>query len=250
MISEFKICKSGACGVTLTGLELDGGGYLDEDNNVTSKRAYKWNESVTINFIYTIDSKENEVFETYQIKDHNLFPIDDSTFIMKKDGLYGLGHIILPTQVWLDKVIALNPDELFDFYEEIYYYNTEDELLYKYINQENRELITINDFLNIKATEDSTIIRSDKNTFNLCYISDCFYKICKNLLNKLTSKCSVLSNNATRDRDILWMIINAVKYAVDTRQLYEAQRILENSTQCLTICTTLTTTKSKDCGCN
>lgn len=250
MVAEFKICKSGSCGVTLTGLELDGGGYLDEDSNVTSKRSYKWSESVTINSIYSIDSKENETIEAYQIKDHNLYPIDDSTFMMKKDGLYGLSHIILPTQTWLDKVISLNPTELSDFYEEVYYYNTVDKLLYKYINQENRELITIDTLLNIKITKESTVVRSDKNTFNTCYISECFYKTCKNLLNKLTSKCNTLSSNAIRDRDILWMIINAVKYAVDTRQLYEAQRILENSTQCLTICTTLTTTKSKDCGCN
>ena len=48
------------------------------------------------------------------------------------------------------------------------------------------------------------------------------------------------------------MAINVIKYLIDLTQYYEAQKILENVTQCNGICNTNTMNVSSGggCGCN
>ena len=48
MDSVFKICKKGACGITITGLERDNDEYLNETDEITvSTRNYAYSQTVT-----------------------------------------------------------------------------------------------------------------------------------------------------------------------------------------------------------
>ena len=77
MVSEFKICKSGNCGITITGIELDNGSYLDEASTLPHFQTYRWTESVTMNGIHSINAEEDEGLIKYEIKDHNIYEIDE-----------------------------------------------------------------------------------------------------------------------------------------------------------------------------
>lgn len=251
MNSEFKICKSGNCGVTITGLELDNGSYLDESSVLTSFRTYKYSESITMNALSSINLEEVETLVKYENKDHSLFPIDDSTFIMPKDGLYALFHLIIPTKTWLDNVLAKNPDDL-KMYDTIIYFDVTDETYYKYIDSITKEVVTVSELLNLTDITKSTVVLGVKNTFNLCYLNECFYKINKMILDTLPKKCKtdISVEDFSFKRDILWMAINTIKYAIETQQLFEALRILENVNNCHSICDSLRTYKYNSCGCN
>ena len=113
MDSVFKICKKGACGITITGLERDNDEYLNETDEITvSTRNYAYSQTVTLNAITSIKSSGDEVTQKYDIVEHVIDCIDESEMEMPIDGLYEVTHIILPTDVWLKYVLERNPTAL------------------------------------------------------------------------------------------------------------------------------------------
>lgn len=71
MDSVFKICKKGACGITITGLERDNDEYLNETDEITvSTRNYAYSQTVTLNAITSIKSSGDEVTQKYDIVEH------------------------------------------------------------------------------------------------------------------------------------------------------------------------------------
>ena len=68
MDSVFKICKKGACGITITGLERDNDEYLNEADEITvSTRNYAYSQTVTLNAITSIKSSGDEVTQKYDV---------------------------------------------------------------------------------------------------------------------------------------------------------------------------------------
>ena len=51
-------------------------------------------------------------------------------------------------------------------------------------------------------------------------------------------------------RDLLWTAINAIKYSIELKQLYEAQRMLEETIFCGQLCNNITIKSTANCGCN
>lgn len=250
MTPEFKICKSGNCGITITGLELDAGSYLDETATVPHFQTYKWSESVTVNAIHSVSAEEVETLVKYEIKDHNIYPIDDSTFTMPKDGIYALNHLIVPTQVWLNNVLDRDSSAL-NQYDEIIYFNTEDEKFYLYKNTQSVELL-IKELFEVNTLISTSVVMGIKNTFNLCYLNDCFFKLNKSLLDLLVTKCKTtgMIKELTYKRDLIWMALNAIKYSIETQQLFEAQRILDKINKCYSLCDNDSHNfKYNNCGC-
>ena len=93
MDSVFKICKKGACGITITGLEKDNDEYLNEDGEVAvSTRNYTYSQTVTINAITSIKSSGEEITQKYDIVEHVIDCIDESEMEMPIDGLYEVTH--------------------------------------------------------------------------------------------------------------------------------------------------------------
>lgn len=261
MDSIFKICKNGACGITISGLEKDNDEYLNEDSEIiVSTRNYAYSQTVTLNAITSIKSDGEETLQEYTIVKHEMDCIDESDAQLPIDGLYQITHIIIPNKKWLDYVIERDKGAL-DAYNLIYYYDEGLQSFIKYINEESIP-VSVEEVLQVNALPPTdvgektcTIIRGDKNTFCMCYLNECFYKICKNLLSNLPGRCQNKLDDfklSIYNRDIIWMSINVIKYLIDLAQYYEAQRILENITQCGSICNNIDTTSVKGggCGCN
>lgn len=259
MDSIFKICKSGTCGVVVSGLEKDNDEYLNEDGEVVvSTREYAYSQTITLNVLSGIRSSGDETIQSSDIVVHTIDCIDESEFEMSIDGLYAITHMIVPTNEWLQYVIDRDPTAL-TAYHSIYYYDIPSGAFMKYTGSSSEE-VTISYLMAVNATPPSsivekttTLIRGDKSTFCICYINDCFYKLCKELLISLTSTC----RNKTDDiksqiynRDILWMGINVIKYLIELKQFYEAQRVLEDITQCNGLCKSQTKIiGGSGCGC-
>lgn len=97
MDSIFKISKSGTYGIVVEGLEIDNSEYIPVDGIRSSIRNYMYADSVTINTLSSLSSTGVETFISHAINIHN--NVTDSTpFILTKDGLYLISHIILPNR--------------------------------------------------------------------------------------------------------------------------------------------------------
>ena len=258
MNSLFKISRSGTYNINITGLEMDNSEYLEESADISvSTRNYAYSQTITINTLSYLNSIGTETFEDFGINTHSL-QSDLQDFLLSRDGLYKVSHIILPTQVWLQHVINKSPQAL-DAYNLIYYYNTLDRKFYLYASNSSTE-ISLADILFapyidaiLPTDKVSTVIRLDQNTFITYYIDDCFGKLSKDLLISLPFNCNIDSESYKQkifNRDLLWMGINVIKYSVEVSQYYEAQRILEELYKCGNLCDTLTINATYGCGCN
>lgn len=249
MEAVFKICSKGTCGIEITGLEREGDQYKAEDNNLQSIRTYKYSESITLNVILSLSYDGEDTLETVEPVTHVLTGIDNVIFNYNKDGLHKIVHIILPTQK------LLNDRNL---YTDFIYYDENDNLI-KLVNRDstkNEDItkdITVQELLEIVPDETNTVIRADKQTFCLCYLNECYYTICKDLLTKFCGKCINKLQKDQQDvynRDIVWMTISVIKYLIEFGQYREAQRILESITQCGNICGKLKPKEGGSCGCS
>lgn len=260
MDSIFKICKNGACGITISGLEKDNDEYLNEEDIIISTRNYAYSHTITLNVLTSIQSNGTESTKEIDIVLHEVDCIDESDMEMPIDGLYKISHIILPTEVWLKYILDRDVSAL-SAYNLIYIYNESLKTFQKYTNSalvdiDIEEILSINAVPPINITDKtSTIIRGDKNTFCTCYINECFYKLCTNLLTVLPNKCYNKLDDIKSliyNRDIIWMTLNVIKYLLELKQFYEAQRILEETTFCGGVCKDIVkkSLNGNSCGCN
>lgn len=251
MDSLFKISTINTHGLLVEGLEKDNSEYLIDGYVENSIRSYTYGQSTTINTLSAISADGVETFKQFSVVSHDN-PIDSSTFTVEDDGLYKISHIILPNQDWISEV-TIYPNDLAK-YNNIYYYNTLQSKMYKYVSGASQE-VTLSEILTsdysdyVVGTPTSTIVRSDKNTFIMSHTDECFNNICKSLLSKLPKECntSKLSDDIFK-RDLLWMAINVMKYCLRLNMFYEAQRYLENIKGC-GWCTN-TNLNGSTCGCN
>ena len=249
MNSLFTICKSGSCGVTITGIERESSQYLT-DSTITSLKTYTFAQSVTVNAITHITFDGTETLDKYGVVLHSTNDIvDESTFETSMDGLYRVTHIILPNETWLALAISLNS---LGIYTNIYYYNTTTSKFMKYSNNTSTEA-TIEEILGINATDATTIVKAEKNTFTMCRLKSCFYKYCRGLLDVLPIKCKSKDyENSIYTRDLIWMAINCIQYLLDQSQYYAAEELLEKVTGCNGLCkdSSPLPKTSNDCGCS
>lgn len=252
MDSIFKICKNGECGIDIIGLEKDNQEYISEDNDILSYRAYKFSESITINVVRSISSDNEYTSEIVELVSHDINSIDQVTVQFEKDGLYEISHIILPTEAY----VKTYKDSVENNYKSLYYFDTVDDNYKLYIKDtDTSTIVTLAEILEVNPNSEdlNTIIRSDQNTFCLCYLNRCFYELCKLVLNKFCGKCiNKLEYNKldVYNRDIIFMAINVIKYLIGFGQYFEAQRILESISQCGNICKPQNFNKEGgDCGC-
>jgi hypothetical protein len=235
MDSVFKISKYGTTGIQIDGLEQDGNEYLAEASPVLpSKRNYAYSQSVTLNALYKSDSLGVKTYVDSDFVDHTTSSVDTDSFTLSIDGLYTVSHIILPTKVWLDSVVAQDPTYLAATYNYVYYYNLGNIYLYDTTTLVST-VITVIDFMTKDATapalstdKTTTIIRTDKDTFIMYFISTDLAMICEDLLTSAPrisrSDIIIMKQN---NRDVLWMFINTMNYCTGAGNLYEAQRYME-----------------------
>ena len=99
MEAQFKVSKSGEFGLLVEGLTGEADGYLSTESPV-SHRAYKWEHSVTLNVLFALDSGGERTYVDRSIVKHigEDDGYDVSKFDLKKDSLYEIVHMIIPTK--------------------------------------------------------------------------------------------------------------------------------------------------------
>lgn len=249
MEANFTICKKGTCGIQVSGLERDTDQYLDVEQ--VSFRNYTFQQSATINVITSISSDETETLESYSLVPHIDIDIDEIT--LEKDGLKRVDHIIIPTQEWFNYVYQLDESSLDLYTGGIYFIGNEDKF-FKF-TQGNIVEVPIQEIVEVNQTN-TTLIKSSLHTFELCHLRECFFQLCMYLLNNMpcADPCFDASNfkGDILNRDIIWMVINAIEYCIEMQQFYRAQKLLERVETCWGICRDLNSINStyKGCGCH
>lgn len=246
MKSLFKICKVGTCSVSVTGLELDDHQY----SKVLTDRqgVFRYTDTVSINILEALDSKEDVISRKYDIREHKEDDIEDkSIFSFMGDGVYRIYHIILPTLDWFNECQELGID--LSGYKEIYLYA--DGNVFKYEN-ETFTNFPIDQIPFINSCVSSTLVYDLQYTFSSCQLQECYFKACKNYFDSVCNKCSE-DSTFVRNRDIIWMAINVIRYLLDLGRLFEAQKIVEKMHKCTGLCynTTINITNTNvGCGCS
>lgn len=254
MKPTFITLENGTCGISVVGLELEDGQYTEEITNEIGE--FRYEDMVTINVLQSITSDGE-----YTIKEvaYNLHTgKDQSDFTFTSDGLYEITHILIPTIDWIN----LQNSDLFAKVSWVYYYDNGE--IKKMYNDEISGMNTIQN-VNIQELLDVNPESPDESgyypimykdcvgSFCLCKLTECFHKLCRQLLSDFCGKCINKLNPSKElmyNRDLIWMAINAIKYAIELNQGYEAQRILESLDQCGGICGKLESQKSGNCGCS
>lgn len=247
MDSRFKIFHKG-CTLSLYGLEQNGDEYMYEDEYDVSPsyQQYKYSESITLNAVYSVTSDNKYTLEFTEVIPHDE-RIDQSDYLCRKDGLFELHHLILPTKKFIDNLYKW-PD-LIDMYSVIYYYNEDDCLFYKYNHNKNDESVSINLILEVNDSE-SSVLRSCQIAFNICYLEKCIYNISKQTIQNYWGKCIKNPKFSDSNRDLIWMGIYVIKYLIELEQFNEAQRILETITDCGGLCYSMSNNYNNECGCS
>ena len=94
-----------------------------------------------------------------------------------------------------------------------------------------KEITNLYELIN---SENSSILKTQQDTFAICHVHNCYLNICQNIYNNmLYNKCNnYKDNNFIFNRDFLYMIINVIKYNLDLGYTEEAQRILDEFNSC------------------
>lgn len=241
-----KICKGGTCIIQVTGLEKDSNQYLEEEQ--VSFRNYTFEQSVTLNVLTSIDSKENETLESYSLVPHTDIDIDNIE--VGKDGLKRVDHFIIPTMEWLNYVLERDATAL-DDYSIIYFFY--DDKFYKYHQGEAME-VTLKEIMEVNPT-DTTLIKYTAHTFELCHLEKCLFNLGMNLLESLdcNDPCFTFNKIDVLNRDVIWMALTAIQYCLEQEKFFKAQQILEQIETCWGICKDLdskTSSNHSGCGCH
>lgn len=236
----FEICKTSACGITITGLEYEDHQY----SGSLTQLGYRFEDCISVNVMIPVDQTGEEKEFTYSINKHdNIIEVEDETHYVDKtemefpkDGLYRIIHLIIPTKAWHNSLE--NPD----IKKQIYLYD--EDKFYK-LSEENLEEVELKEI--IYANIESTAYQSDQHTFCLCKLQECFYKFAREYFKKLCSNKCLKSE--IDNRDILWIGINTIKYLLELGRYFEAQGILETLTGCTGLCKESTKSNKDNYGC-
>lgn len=240
----FKICKTGSDSIKVVGLELDDHQY--SDTLVDQTGTFRYTDTVTINILESLNQNEKVIDLKYDINEHKQDDIEDaSDFEFPRDGIYRIHHIILPTLDWYNEVLG-NRFNLND-YEEIYVYDNG--LVFK-MTDSGFKIINIEDIPFINPCLESTLTSDIQYTFSTAQLQECYYKFCKNYFNTICNTCDE-DTTLIKNRDLLWMSINIIRYLLDLGRLFEAQKIVEKLNKCSGIChNTKRKITNVGCGCS
>ena len=241
----FQICQNDGCSITITGLSYEHGQYVDEDSSVQPYNKFKYKDTATINIVESTSVEETKLLKG-EIIDHCSY-LDEWEYKLNGDGFYTISHIILPTVKCIERVKLEEPD-IINQYSIIYAVHRDK--IYKLIDSNWKE-VTFKELVNINPCN-TTIFKSVKDFFSICFLWKCYVDICKNLLKGDLIKCKQTEDleQLAFNRDVVWMTINVIKYYIKKDQLYEAQRILEEINGCNGFCNEAKRIiKKGGCGC-
>lgn len=194
------------------------------------------NNTISVNFLQKITSKNSVVKQVYISRHDNL---DETTFKIPEDGYYRISHLIIPTKEWLEKLDLENVTR----FEKIYFYM--DGEIYDY-NFKTKQSISINPTILLGVCDlKSTVFFSEEDFISIKEIKNCLVNLISNKFSK--QNCKETKDNLLNTKvEYLQMIYNILDYYISCGNLVEALNILEQFNECYDICKESNTSK---CNC-
>lgn len=207
-------CNSGCSKITTDG----NCNLIVTDNNFNC-------EQVEIYILRQFSTNE-QFIEIKETKD------DEVVFPSVQDGYYIIYKIIIPT----DKDLPY-------FYENGKFYQNMDFII------ESAEEISLQALLEMNPKVTGIKIEYYQY-FSVCNLKKCYIRICKDILSQNSSICNPnLDRSLTYKRDLLWAALSVIDYMAEMEQYEEAQRLLEEITECNGLCPPNNNKSKSKCGC-
>lgn len=114
---------------------------------------------------------------------------------------------------------------------------------------ENIEEVDLKELIQVESGV--SLVKTQQDTFSICYLNNCFLKICQDIYNNMSfNKCKKPDSSLTFNRDFLWMLINVIKYNLDLGYTMEAQRVLDEFNTCGNNICNQSSNINYGCGCS
>lgn len=225
-------------------LAYEQGAYAGESLEMIPLTSPKFSQSVSITLLTKHSSLDTTNLKAF-VHDHRVTEVSNK-FKVKQDGWYEITHLVVPNEKWLE---AAAEQEILTNYKEVYI--CKNEQLYR-LEGQMLVTVTIEDMLESESLADSNVWMAKKNVFVLFNLWQCYLNYCKKMLEgecSQNSKCSDCDNELTKNRNLIWIFLNAIQYMVKFGELQKAQEFLENISGCNTLCSNEMFSKQYDCGC-
>lgn len=211
-------------------------GFAPDKSDVNSEWL-RVNDIVFLDFVTynKIDEPNTEsfIYPVNSLDDYRTYSLD---YKSKKDGWYTISHIVIPKLSWFT---SINKQYITD--GTYYLYDNTTASFTKAIK--NESLISyeenIDPYLIYVALENPTVIGVEEEIFIIGRLEKCFEDKIKSIIyGNLYTKCQTTKNRDTifRDRDVIWMTLEILKYLIRYCKYSEAERILEMVDSCNGFC--------------
>lgn len=248
---KLKICTQEDCKLILqdtTGTTDKG--YLPESSTAIVKNRFKYSDTMSIDVLVLNHSTEPK----YQLPVFTEHDPTNMNVIMSVgfDGWFSINHIVIPTKEWFySNYDGEKTTGVAALYDTVYY--SDGSYIYKYFNG----VISTTDVIELveRNPEGTTISKIDKNYVSICFLKKCYISLCQQIFNSRGfNECwnkGTIDSQLIFKRDLAWMAINVIKYMVQSNQLAEAERIIEQIGGCNGICKNeFKRWADHDCGCS
>ena len=226
-------------------LAYEQGAYADASEESFPLSSPKFTQSASITVLTRHTSTSSDIVKAF-VHDHHITEVSNK-FPVQYDGWYEVTHLVIPNENWL---IEAEEKGALDNFTNIYI--CKDHQVYQFSNSQ-LALIDITEVLESESLADSNIWVTKKNVFVLFNLWQCYLNYCKKMLESECSQdtqCSDCNNEFTKNRDLIWIFLNAIQYLVKFGEMPKAQELLENITGgCNTLCSSEMFMKQYDCGC-
>lgn len=183
----------------------------------------------------------NEIFKRIISVD----PIYDNNFVpdiynLSQDGVFTIKRVFIISEEYYN---AQKTTGRFD--GRIIYY-TDGTIIYIVDNG----VATPTTMLDFISNDDAFIgIIGTVKIVSTCFINTCYFNIINKLITDGLEVCSSnKSNDLIKQRDFLYMVLEAIKYLKEQGNTLQIQKIIEMTNTCGGICKSVSV--SSDCGCN
>lgn len=219
--------------------------YLNESSSNVAKGIFKYSDISSITVL-----QHNKLQETViKTSLHNSKKLDYIEVPVKFDGWFTINYIVIPNKEWFDREFSKEQGSALDLYDIVYF--TDNEYIYKYLNGTVSE-VNIEEILEVNPIE-TTISKTNQDYISICFLQKCYINLCQQIFeNRGFSQCwnkNNVDSELIYKRDLVWMVINVIKYLTEFNQLSEVERIIELINGCNGVCEFNSTYQSKGSGC-
>lgn len=199
------------------------------------KEIIPFEKSVSITVLKRNTTAKSEIVKAY-IHNHKVTEVINK-FKVKYDGWYDIIHFIVP---------LIGSSE--DLHNQ---YCSDGTQLFKYNNGQPIG-VPIEAALADNSLSLSTTAITQKSTFVLFNLWQCYLNYCKRMLEAECLKntpCIECNDEGSKNRNLIWIFLNAIQYYVRFGNLQAAQELLENISGCNSLCSNEMFSELYDCRC-